>query len=188
MEGLIEARRAVPHLVLAAPEQSAGEWSEVVGQVEFDYGVARVPASDRRPLLPTGRGVLRRYFEVEESLVARATALGARRVAEGTLALPLDDLPRLVAELGASEWVVEGEGSRWRRLGTPRMKLANGAQGSCLSGLQEPADGVVGGVLLGRRVLLVGVGAEHPANGAQDPRLPGFQEPAEGVIGGLARG
>ncbi|NOT28839.1 MAG: SWIM zinc finger family protein, partial [Planctomycetes bacterium] len=82
MEAWIEARRPVPHLLLSAPKRVEGlasrvaSWSEVAGLVEFDYGVARVLATDKKPLLPTGRGVLRRYFEVENALLAQALALG----------------------------------------------------------------------------------------------------------------
>ncbi len=129
MEAWIEARRPVPHLLLAAPKRGAGpvaHWGEVAGEVEFDYGVARVPAKDRRPLLPTGRGVLRRYFEVENALVARARTLGLGASAPGTLALPLERVAELVRALGAEGWVVEGEGARYRSLGKPRIALASG--------------------------------------------------------------
>jgi len=126
MEALIEARRPVPHLTLGAPHKEEGAWREVVGVVEFDYGVGRVAATDLRPLLPTGRGVLRRYFGLEQSLIERARELGAKPVATGSLALPLEGLGATVAALGAAGWVVEGEGARWRALGAPRVALKSG--------------------------------------------------------------
>ncbi len=137
MEAWIEARRPVPHLALGAPERSVGRWSEVAGTVEFDYGVARVSATDRRPLLPTGRGVLRRYFEVEQALLARAQALGARAGAPGTLVLPLERVTELAGALGAEGWVIEGEGTKWRALGVPRMALRSGVDWFELEGRFE---------------------------------------------------
>jgi superfamily II DNA or RNA helicase len=126
MEALIEARRPVPHLVLGAPRREGGTWSEVVGTVELDYAVGRVAATDRRPLLPTGRGVLRRYFEVEEALLAKAVALGARAGAPGTLALPLGELAQITKDLSEAGWVIEGEGARVRPLGIPRISVSSG--------------------------------------------------------------
>jgi superfamily II DNA or RNA helicase len=142
MERWIEARRPVPHLALAAPHAPAGEDDEpaaevelalpgtvsgtVSGTVEFDYGVARISATDRRPLLPTGRGVLRRYFEVEQALLARATALGARICAPGTLVLELARVSELVRALEAEGWTVAGEGAKWRALGAPRLAVRSG--------------------------------------------------------------
>ena len=126
MEAWIEARRPVPHLLLAAPKHGRGGWSDVSGTVEFDYGVARVLATEHRPLLPTGRGVLRRYFEVENALVARAVGLGASASAPGTLSMPLARVPEVVRALGADGWVVHGEGAKWRALAPPRIAVSSG--------------------------------------------------------------
>jgi superfamily II DNA or RNA helicase len=144
MEDLIAARRPTPHLLLAAPTLREGQ-SVVQGTVEFDYGLTaiggntRVPPSDRRPLLPTGRGVLRRYFEVEESLIAPALALGATRPSPDMLVLELERVPELVRGLAEAGWVVQGEGTKYRALGRLKLALASGIDWFELEGRIEGA-------------------------------------------------
>ncbi len=137
LESLITARRPIVHLTLAAPRQVEGKWSRVTGLVEFDYGVARVLATDRRPLLPTGRGVLRRYFEVEDSYLERALALGASASARGSLTVELERLPELVRALTAEEWVVTGEGAKYRALGALHISIKSGIDWFELAGRVE---------------------------------------------------
>ncbi len=126
METFIEARRPVPHLTLSAPKLEGGKWQSVTGIVEFDYTVGRVPASDRRPLLPTGRGVLRRYFEVEDVMMAPILAQGIQTVSHGSIAIPTERVNDLVSELGSMGWIIEGEGAKWRTLTPPKVSLASG--------------------------------------------------------------
>lgn len=137
LEHLISARPPTPHLVLAAPEQVDSRWGGVTGFVEFDYGPGRVLATDRRPLLPTGRGVLRRYFEVEEALLARPISLGASPLVRGSLRVELSDVPKLVRELAAEGWVISGEGAKWRSLGAPKLTFKSGVDWFELEGRFE---------------------------------------------------
>lgn len=137
LENLISARPPIAHLTLSAPKHEDGHWSPVAGFVEFDYGIGRVLASDRRPLLPTGRGVLRRYFEVEEALLARPAVLGTTSTARGALTVPLASVPRLVRDLTGEGWVVAGEGAKWRTLGAPKLSVKSGVDWFELEGRFE---------------------------------------------------
>ncbi|HEX6883151.1 MAG TPA: SNF2-related protein, partial [Planctomycetota bacterium] len=139
LEDLIAARRAVPHLVLSAPTRADGRFGGVPGRIELDYGVARIAADDPRPLLPTGRGVLRRYAGIEDVWLARPPALGARARTRGTLLVPLERVPELVRTLGEEGWTVSGEGARWRALGRMRLSLASGIDWFELEGHVEGA-------------------------------------------------
>jgi SNF2 family DNA or RNA helicase len=74
----------------------------------------------------SGRGVLRRYAGVEQHLLGRARALGARVDERGELCVGLELVPELARALTADGWVVQGEGAKWRTLGAPRLALASG--------------------------------------------------------------
>jgi superfamily II DNA or RNA helicase len=139
LEDLIAARRPVPQLVLSIPTRTDGRFGHVPGRIELDYGVARVSPDDRRPLLPTGRGVLRRYPGIEDVLLERTLALGALRRTRGTLAVPIERVPELVRGLAAEGWSVSGEGAKWRALGNLRISLSSGIDWFELEGRIEGA-------------------------------------------------
>jgi len=140
MEDLVVARPPIPRLTLTPPPRDEGSgWGPPAGEIEFDYKSERVHASDPRPLLIAGRGVLRRYRAVEDAFVARVLELGAEPLGDkhGRVRVPLSKVPELVAQLEREGWKVQGEGARWRKLHTPSMRISAGADWLELDGRVE---------------------------------------------------
>jgi superfamily II DNA or RNA helicase len=123
-----------PCLTLRTPRQNWGLGSDkLIGELEFDYDGAVIPAGRTTPLaVSTELGlVIRRDPRTESAADIKLFELGFReakdpRLDPGTLELPLKRLAQVTKELVAAGWRVEAEGKLIRPAGEFKLALSTG--------------------------------------------------------------
>lgn len=123
-----------PSLTLRTPRQNWGLGSDkLIGELEFDYDGAVIPAGRTTPLaVSTELGlVIRRDPKTESSADVKLFELGFReakdpRLDPGTLELPAKRMSQVTKDLVAAGWRVEAEGKLIRPAGEFKMALATG--------------------------------------------------------------
>ena len=123
-----------PSLTLRTPRQNWGLGSDkVIGELEFDYDGAVIPAGRTTPLaVSTELGlVIRRDPRTESAADVKLFELGFReakdpRLDPGTLELPVKRVPQVTKELVAAGWRVEAEGKLIRPVGEFKLALSTG--------------------------------------------------------------
>ena len=123
-----------PSLTLRTPRQNWGLGSDkLIGELEFDYDGAVIPAGRTTPLaVSTELGlVIRRDPRTESAADVKLFELGFReakdpRLDPGTLELPAKRMAQVTKELVAGGWRVEAEGTLIRPAGEFKMALATG--------------------------------------------------------------
>jgi len=121
-------------LTLRTPRQNWGLGSDkLIGELEFDYDGAVIPAGRTTPLaVSTELGlVIRRDPRTESAADVKLFELGFReakdpRLDPGTLELPAKRMGQVTKELVAAGWRVEAEGKLIRPAGEFKMALATG--------------------------------------------------------------
>ena len=123
-----------PSLTLRTPRQNWGLGSDkLIGELEFDYDGAVIPAGRTTPLaVSTELGlVIRRDPKTESSADVKLFELGFReakdpRLEPGTLELPVKRLPQVTKELVVAGWRIEAEGKLIRPAGEFKLALSTG--------------------------------------------------------------
>ncbi len=123
-----------PSLTLRTPRQNWGLGSDkLIGELEFDYDGAVIPAGRTTPLaVSTELGlVIRRDPRTESAADVKLFELGFReakdpRLDPGTLELPAKRMAQVSKELVLAGWRVEAEGKLIRPAGEFKMALATG--------------------------------------------------------------
>ena len=123
-----------PSLTLRTPRQNWGLGSDkLIGELEFDYDGAVIPAGRTTPLaVSTELGlVIRRDPRTESTADVKLFELGFReakdpRLDPGTLELPAKRMAQVSKELVIAGWRVEAEGKLIRPAGEFKMALATG--------------------------------------------------------------
>jgi superfamily II DNA or RNA helicase len=123
-----------PSLTLRTPRQNWGLGSDkLIGELEFDYDGAVIPAGRTTPLaVSTELGlVIRRDPRTESTADVKLFELGFReakdpRLDPGTLELPAKRMAQVSKELVVAGWRVEAEGKLIRPAGEFKMALATG--------------------------------------------------------------
>jgi superfamily II DNA or RNA helicase len=123
-----------PCLTLRTPRQNWGLGSDkVIGELEFDYDGAVIPAGRTTPLaVSTELGlVIRRDPRTESAADIKLFELGFReakdpRLDPGTLELPAKRMGQVTKELVAAGWRVEAEGKLIRPVGEFKLALSTG--------------------------------------------------------------
>jgi superfamily II DNA or RNA helicase len=123
-----------PCLTLRTPRQNWGLGSDkLIGELEFDYDGAVIPAGRTTPLaVSTELGlVIRRDPRTESAADVKLFALGFReakdpRLDPGTLELPAKRISQVTKDLVAAGWRVEAEGKLIRSAGEFKLALATG--------------------------------------------------------------
>ncbi len=123
-----------PSLTLRTPRQNWGLGSDkLIGELEFDYDGAVIPAGRTTPLaVSTELGlVIRRDPRTESAADVKLFELGFReakdpRLDPGTLELPAKRMSQVTKDLVAAGWRVEAEGKLIRAAGEFKMALATG--------------------------------------------------------------
>jgi superfamily II DNA or RNA helicase len=123
-----------PCLTLRTPRQNWGLGSEkLIGELEFDYDGAVIPAGRTTPLaVSTELGlVIRRDPRTESAADVKLFELGFReakdpRLDAGTLELPAKRISQVTKDLVAAGWRVEAEGKLIRPAGEFKLALATG--------------------------------------------------------------
>ena len=123
-----------PSLTLRTPRQNWGLGSDkLIGELEFDYDGAVIPAGRTTPLaVSTELGlVIRRDPRTESAADVKLFELGFReakdpRLDPGTLELPAKRMAQVTKELVVAGWRVEAEGKLIRPAGEFKMALATG--------------------------------------------------------------
>jgi superfamily II DNA or RNA helicase len=123
-----------PSLTLRTPRQNWGLGSDkLIGELEFDYDGAVIPAGRTTPLaVSTELGlVIRRDPKTESSADVKLFELGFReakdpRLDPGTLELPAKRMSQVTKDLVSAGWRVEAEGKLIRPAGEFKMALATG--------------------------------------------------------------
>jgi superfamily II DNA or RNA helicase len=126
--------RPRPCLTLRTPRQNWGLGSDkLIGELEFDYDGAVIPAGRTTPLaVSTELGlVIRRDPRTESAADVKLFELGFReakdpRLDPGTLELPAKRLGLVTKELVAAGWRVEAEGKLIRPAGEFKLALSTG--------------------------------------------------------------
>ncbi len=123
-----------PSLTLRTPRQNWGLGSDkLIGELEFDYDGAVIPAGRTTPLaVSTELGlVIRRDPRTESAADVKLFELGFReakdpRLDPGTLELPAKRVAQVTKELVAAGWRVEAEGKLIRPVGEFKLALSTG--------------------------------------------------------------
>ena len=123
-----------PSLTLRTPRQNWGLGSDkLIGELEFDYDGAVIPAGRTTPLaVSTELGlVIRRDPRTESAADVKLFELGFReakdpRLDPGTLELPAKRMAQVTKDLVAAGWRVEAEGKLIRPAGEFKLALATG--------------------------------------------------------------
>ncbi len=123
-----------PSLTLRTPRQNWGLGSDkLIGELEFDYDGAVIPAGRTTPLaVSTELGlVIRRDPRTESAADVKLFELGFReakdpRLDPGTLELPAKRMAQVSKDLVAAGWRVEAEGKLIRPAGEFKLALATG--------------------------------------------------------------
>ena len=123
-----------PSLTLRTPRQNWGLGSDkLIGELEFDYDGAVIPAGRTTPLaVSTELGlVIRRDPRTESAADVKLFELGFReakdpRLDPGTLELPAKRMSQVTKDLVAAGWRVEAEGKLIRPAGEFKLALATG--------------------------------------------------------------
>jgi superfamily II DNA or RNA helicase len=123
-----------PSLTLRTPRQNWGLGADkLIGELEFDYDGAVIPAGRTTPLaVSTELGlVIRRDPRTESAADVKLFELGFReakdpRLDPGTLELPAKRMSQVTKDLVAAGWRVEAEGKLIRPAGEFKMALATG--------------------------------------------------------------
>jgi superfamily II DNA or RNA helicase len=123
-----------PCLTMRTPRQNWGLGSDkLIGELEFDYDGAVIPAGRTTPLaVSTEFGlVIRRDPRTESAADVKLFELGFReakdpRLDPGTLELPAKRLGLVTKDLVAAGWRVEAEGKLIRPAGEFKLALATG--------------------------------------------------------------
>jgi len=123
-----------PSVTLRTPRQNWGLGSDkVIGELEFDYDGAVIPAGRTTPLaVSTELGlVIRRDPRTESAADVKLFELGFReakdpRLDPGTLELPVKRMAQVTKELVAAGWRVEAEGKLIRPVGEFKLALSTG--------------------------------------------------------------
>jgi superfamily II DNA or RNA helicase len=123
-----------PCLTMRTPRQNWGLGSDkLIGELEFDYDGAVIPAGRTTPLaVSTEFGlVIRRDPRTESAADVKLFELGFReakdpRLDPGTLELPAKRLGIVTKDLVAAGWRVEAEGKLIRPAGEFKLALATG--------------------------------------------------------------
>jgi superfamily II DNA or RNA helicase len=123
-----------PSLTLRTPRQNWGLGADkLIGELEFDYDGAIIPAGRTTPLaVSTELGlVIRRDPRTESAADVKLFELGFReakdpRLDPGTLELPAKRMSQVTKDLVAAGWRVEAEGKLIRPAGEFKMALATG--------------------------------------------------------------
>jgi superfamily II DNA or RNA helicase len=123
-----------PSLTLRTPRQNWGLGADkLIGELEFDYDGAVIPAGRTTPLaVSTELGlVIRRDPRTESAADVKLFELGFReakdpRLDPGTLELPAKRMTQVTKELVAVGWRVEAEGKLIRPAGEFKLALATG--------------------------------------------------------------
>jgi superfamily II DNA or RNA helicase len=126
--------RPRPSLTLRTPRQNWGLGSDkLIGELEFDYDGAVIPAGRTTPLaVSTELGlVIRRDPKTESAADVKLFELGFReakdpRLEPGTLELPVKRMPQVTKELVAAGWRIEAEGKLIRPAGEFKLALSTG--------------------------------------------------------------
>ena len=126
--------RPRPSLTLRTPRQNWGLGADkLIGELEFDYDGAVIPAGRTTPLaVSTELGlVIRRDPKTESAADIKLFELGFReakdpRLDPGTLELPAKRMSQVTKDLVAAGWRVEAEGKLIRPAGEFKMALATG--------------------------------------------------------------
>jgi superfamily II DNA or RNA helicase len=128
------AARPRPCLTLRSPRQNWGMAADkLLGELEFDYDGAIIPAGRTTPLaVSTELGlVIRRDPRTESSADIKLFELGFReakdpRLEPGTLELPAKRMGQVTKDLVQAGWRVEAEGKLIRPAGEFKLALATG--------------------------------------------------------------
>ena len=123
-----------PCLTLRTPRQNWGMGSDkLIGELEFDYDGAVIPAGRTTPLaVSTELGlVIRRDPRTESAADVKLFELGFReakdpRLDPGTLELPAKRMAQVTKDLVAAGWRVEAEGKLIRPAGEFKLALSTG--------------------------------------------------------------
>jgi superfamily II DNA or RNA helicase len=123
-----------PCLTLRTPRQNWGLGSDkLIGELEFDYDGAVIPAGRTTPLaVSTELGlVIRRDPRTESAADVKLFELGFReakdpRLDPGTLELPAKRMAQVTKELVAAGWRVEAEGKLIRPAGEFKLAVCSG--------------------------------------------------------------
>ncbi len=123
-----------PCITLRTPRQNWGLGSDkLIGELEFDYDGAVIPAGRTTPLaVSTELGlVIRRDPRTESAADVKLFELGFReakdpRLDPGTLELPAKRMPQVAKDLVAAGWRVEAEGKLIRPAGEFKLALSTG--------------------------------------------------------------
>jgi superfamily II DNA or RNA helicase len=126
--------RPRPCLTLRSPRQNWGLAADkLLGELEFDYDGAIIPAGRTTPLaVSTELGlVIRRDPRTESSADIKLFELGFReakdpRLEPGTLELPAKRMGQVTKDLVQAGWRVEAEGKLIRPAGEFKLSLATG--------------------------------------------------------------
>ena len=137
-----------PCLTLRTPRQNWGLGSDkLIGELEFDYDGAVIPAGRTTPLaVSTELGlVIRRDPRTESAADVKLFELGFReakdpRLDPGTLELPAKRMSQVTKDLVAAGWRVEAEGKLIRPAGEFKLALATGIDWFELDGGIEYGD------------------------------------------------
>ena len=137
-----------PCLTLRTPRQNWGLGSDkLIGELEFDYDGAVIPAGRTTPLaVSTELGlVIRRDPRTESAADVKLFELGFReakdpRLDPGTLELPAKRMAQVTKDLVAAGWRVEAEGKLIRPAGEFKLALATGIDWFELDGGIEYGD------------------------------------------------
>ncbi|MFO0891977.1 MAG: SNF2-related protein [Isosphaeraceae bacterium] len=128
------AARPRPCLTLRSPRQNWGLAADkLLGELEFDYDGAIIPAGRTTPLaVSTELGlVIRRDPRTESAADVKLFELGFReakdpRLEPGTLELPAKRMGQVTKDLVQAGWRVEAEGKLIRPAGEFKLSLATG--------------------------------------------------------------
>jgi superfamily II DNA or RNA helicase len=137
-----------PCLTLRAPRQNWGLGADkLIGELEFEYDGAVIPAGRTTPLaVSTELGlVIRRDPRTESAADVKLFELGFReakdpRLDPGTLELPAKRMSLVTKELVAAGWRVEAEGKLVRPAGEFKLAVATGIDWFELDGRIEYGD------------------------------------------------
>jgi superfamily II DNA or RNA helicase len=137
-----------PCLTLRTPRQNWGLGADkLIGELEFDYDGAVIPAGRTTPLaVSTELGlVIRRDPRTESAADVKLFELGFReakdpRLDPGTLELPAKRMAQVTKDLVAAGWRVEAEGKLIRPAGEFKLAVATGIDWFELDGGMEYGD------------------------------------------------
>jgi hypothetical protein len=118
------------HLMLSRPRKTYANVDQLAAKVTFDYDGHRFDGEERvdARLDQTGRRLIRRNREIEARATQKLSALGFRKQwgyesKAQLLMLPEAQLHRAVMQLVADGWIVEAEGSIYRRPGNAKIEI-----------------------------------------------------------------